>query len=69
MAKETVQISGTDECMDVESTRLAANAVRGLAIDAVQRANSGHPGLPLGMADVAVVLWSRFLAFDPAEPE
>lgn len=69
MARVMVQSSGPDEYIDVESTRLAANAVRGLAIDAVQRANSGHPGLPLGMADVAVVLWSRFLAFDPAEPE
>ena len=46
-----------------------ANTVRGLAIDAIQRANSGHPGLPLGMADVAWVLWSRFLKYDPSQPD
>jgi transketolase len=46
-----------------------ANAVRFLAMDAVERANSGHPGMPLGMADVATVLFTRFLKFDPARPE
>ena len=45
-----------------------ANAVRFLAADAVERANSGHPGMPLGMADVATVLFSRFLKFDAANP-
>jgi transketolase len=45
-----------------------ANAIRALAMDAVQAANSGHPGMPMGMADVATVLWSRFLKFDPAAP-
>src|SRR6476660_2533517 len=45
-----------------------ANAVRALAMDAVERANSGHPGLPLGAADVATVLFTRFLKFDPADP-
>jgi len=45
-----------------------ANAVRFLAADAVERANSGHPGMPLGMADVAAVLFSRFLKFDAADP-
>jgi transketolase len=45
-----------------------ANAIRALAMDAVQAANSGHPGMPMGMADVATVLWTRFLKFDPAEP-
>jgi transketolase len=48
---------------------LTANVVRGLAMDAVQQAESGHPGLPLGMADVAVVLWSQFLTFNPADPQ
>jgi len=45
-----------------------ANAIRFLAADAVQKANSGHPGMPMGMADVATVLFSRFLKFDPSSP-
>ncbi|MCE4553075.1 transketolase [Roseateles cellulosilyticus] len=47
---------------------LAANALRMLAIDAVQQANSGHPGMPMGMADIAAVLWSRHLRHNPADP-
>ena len=47
---------------------MMANAIRALAIDAIEAANSGHPGLPLGMADVATVLWSQFLKFDAADP-
>jgi transketolase len=47
---------------------LAVNTIRFLAADAVQAANSGHPGLPLGMAPAAWVLWSRFLRHDPSEP-
>ncbi len=46
-----------------------ANTIRGLSMDAVQAANSGHPGMPLGMADVATVLWTRFLRYDPSQPE
>lgn len=49
--------------------RLAANTIRTLAIDAVQKANSGHPGMPMGMADVAVVLWTQFLRHNPADPQ
>jgi transketolase len=45
-----------------------ANALRALAMDAVEKAKSGHPGMPMGMADVATVLWAKFLKFDPAEP-
>src|SRR6201996_7947506 len=45
-----------------------ANAVRFLAVDAIEKAQSGHPGLPMGMADVATVLFSRFLKFDSAHP-
>jgi transketolase len=45
-----------------------ANAIRALAMDAVEKANSGHPGLPMGAADVATVLFTRFLKFDPADP-
>ena len=48
--------------------RQMANAIRALAIDAVEAAKSGHPGMPMGMADVATVLWSRFLKFDAADP-
>ncbi len=51
------------------SQRLVADTLRVLAMDAVQKANSGHPGMPMGMADAAVVLWTRFMSFDPADPE
>jgi len=47
---------------------LMANAIRALAMDAVEKANSGHPGMPMGMADVATVLFSQFLKFDPLAP-
>ncbi|QEX24010.1 transketolase [Hypericibacter adhaerens] len=50
------------------SPRDMANAIRALAMDAVEKAASGHPGMPMGMADVATVLWSRFLKFDAAHP-
>ncbi len=46
-----------------------ANAIRFLAADAVEKAKSGHPGMPMGMADVATVLFRRFLKFDPARPD
>jgi len=45
-----------------------ANAIRALAMDAVEQAKSGHPGLPMGAADIATILFSRFLKFDPADP-
>ncbi len=48
--------------------RLCANTIRGLAMDAVQQANSGHPGMPMGMADAAYVLWTQFLKHNPADP-
>lgn len=49
--------------------KLAADAVRMLSVDAIQKANSGHPGMPMGMADCAVVLWTRFMRFNPEDPE
>jgi transketolase len=48
--------------------RLLANAIRALAMDAVQAANSGHPGMPMGMADVATILFTEYLKHDPADP-
>ncbi|MEA3062588.1 MAG: transketolase [Sphingomonadales bacterium] len=48
--------------------RLLANAIRALAMDAVQAANSGHPGMPMGMADVATVLFTEYLKYDAADP-
>jgi transketolase len=50
------------------SPTLMANAIRALAMDAVQAANSGHPGAPMGMADIAVALWGRHLQHNPANP-
>src|SRR4051812_49686942 len=47
---------------------LAVNTIRTLCMDAVQAANSGHPGSPMGMAPTAYVLWQRFLRFDPTDP-
>jgi transketolase len=47
---------------------LMANAIRALAMDAVQQANSGHPGAPMGMADMAVALWGEHLRYNPANP-
>ncbi|MCB5424336.1 transketolase [Altererythrobacter sp. CC-YST694] len=57
--------------MTIDPSRLApmANAIRALSMDAVQAANIGHPGMPMGMADVATVLWSDYLKFDPAAPQ
>jgi transketolase len=49
--------------------RLMANAVRALAMDAVEAAKSGHPGMPMGMADVAAVLFNRFVKLDPTDPK
>lgn len=57
--------------MSLDPARLQpmANAIRALSMDAVQAANSGHPGMPMGMADVATVLWSKYLKFDPIAPK
>ena len=52
-----------------QDTTLMANAVRALAMDAVQQANSGHPGAPMGMAEIAVALWGRHLSHNPANPQ
>lgn len=52
----------------MSNEQLAVNAIKALAMDGVQAANSGHPGAPMGMADMATVLWTRFLVVDPADP-
>ena len=51
------------------SRRELANAIRALSMDAVQQANSGHPGMPMGMADIAEVLWNDFLRHNPTNPD
>jgi len=51
------------------SRRDLANAIRALSMDAVQQANSGHPGAPMGMADIAEVLWNDYLVHNPADPD
>jgi len=53
---------------DPALARDIVNTIRFLSVDAVEKANSGHPGMPMGAADVAFVLWSRFLRYDPSEP-
>ncbi len=53
----------------VNKRRTLANAIRALSMDAVQKANSGHPGAPMGMADIAEVLWNDFLKHNPSNPK
>ena len=57
----------TSESAAIE--KLAINTIRTLCMDAVQAANSGHPGSPMGMAPAAYVLWQRLLRFDPERPD
>jgi len=52
-----------------ELAELAVNTIKTLSMDAVQEANSGHPGMPMGAADYSFVLWSRYLKFNPADPD
>lgn len=59
----------TDLTFSAEQHRDMSNAIAALSMDAVQKANSGHPGMPMGMADAATVLFSQFLKFDPKAPE
>lgn len=55
--------------MTKDFAQLAVNTLKGLAIDGVQQANSGHPGMPMGMADLATVLWTKFIKVDPSNPK
>jgi transketolase len=59
----------TSKTFEPELQKLAVNTIRMLAVDTVQKANSGHPGMPMGMADCAFILWSRFLKFNPKDPD
>ena len=62
VASEQVLVTGK------QLDTLCINTIRTLAIDAVQQANSGHPGAPMGLAPVAYELWQKFLRYDPADP-
>jgi transketolase len=62
-----IPAAGTNPTSRADHDRMA-NAIRALAMDAVEQANSGHPGLPMGAADIATVLFTRFLKFDPDDP-
>ena len=66
-------MSATGKCLEAEVAEqqrdgLCVNTIRTLSMDAVQRANSGHPGTPMAMAPVAYCLWQRILRFDPQDP-
>ena len=55
--------------LDSELRKSCVNTIRFLAADAVEKAKSGHPGAPMGMADMAFVLWNQFLRYDPDDPD
>ncbi len=65
-SQQTLETLSSEE---IDQLKLVANSIRLLTIDAVQRANSGHPGMPLGMADAATVLWMRHLKHAPTSPD
>jgi transketolase len=67
-ASSTAVASAAGHPASAVAPALMANAIRALAMDAVEQAKSGHPGLPMGAADVATVLFTQFLKFDPADP-
>src|SRR5690606_17363902 len=68
-ARSSAGASLPDEIMTQPTRRQLANAIRFLAADAVQAANSGHPGMPMGMADIAEVLWNDYLRHNPNNPK
>src|SRR2546423_100919 len=63
---DAMTIAAQPKAPDIDG--LCVNTIRTLSIDAIQKANSGHPGTPMAMAPVAYTLWQRFLRFDPADP-
>ena len=54
--------------LNIKELKLMSNAIRALSMDAVEKANSGHPGMPLGMSDVATILFKYFLKYNPKNP-
>ena len=66
---ETTTMAETAAAVVTPNTTQMANAIRALAMDAVQQANSGHPGAPMGMAEIGVALWKRHLRHNPANPQ
>jgi transketolase len=67
-SQSTIARPSTQKPADAATARDMANSIRALAMDAVQAANSGHPGMPMGMAEIAVALWGRHLKHNPANP-
>jgi transketolase len=64
----TPRAESTPRSFDPETAELMVKTIKGLAMDAVQAANSGHPGMPMGCADLATVLWTEFLVHEPSDP-
>src|SRR3989454_6848249 len=62
-------IQDTDTTVNTDLDQLCINTIRTLTLDAVQKSESGHPGLPLGMAPAAYVLWTKFLRHNPRNPK
>ena len=65
MTSASAIVTNSEQQLDYKNM---ANAIRALSMDAVEKANSGHPGMPMGMADVATVLFSKYMKFNPKEP-
>src|SRR5215813_9276722 len=70
IAEREIEMAVSDQTLLTSSQldAISINTIRTLAIDAVQQANSGHPGAPMALAPVAFCLWQQFLRFDPAHP-
>src|SRR4029434_1558419 len=67
--KASLLLSQKNHMKKADLDQLCINTIRTLSLDAVQKANSGHPGLPLGMAPAAYVLWTKFLSHNPKNPK
>jgi transketolase len=67
-AADAFRDRSADVAMSTDESHRMASAIRALAMDAVEKANSGHPGMPMGMADIATALWGRHLKHNPAQP-